>query len=279
MSITALPLPRRLTAPVIAGAGALLAAFLGGLALVPVLDEPLWRTVGVQAPNWILWGLLVLPVRAFTRRLAPIGRSAWALHLATGLTLALVQQALLLSVAARVGWGPFGELAFGSSLSFDLFAQRFPLDVAIYWLVVLTATRPLGAARAETRPAAPEKARAPSDGAAKTWPRRLALRASGAVRFVEVDRIEWIEAADQYVRIHDGGEAPLVRGSLKALESELDPGRFLRVHRSAIVALDRVRALRTGARGRPLAVLASGREVPVARRRREALERRLLARR
>src|SRR5688500_363779 len=80
--------------------------------------------------------------------------------------------------------------------------------------------------------------------------------------------IDWIEAEDYYAAIHALGKRHLVRESLSSLERRLDPRSFVRVHRSAIVRLDRVRELR-GAEGSATILLRDGTEIPVSRRRRE----------
>jgi two-component system LytT family response regulator len=99
----------------------------------------------------------------------------------------------------------------------------------------------------------------------RRYARRLPVRvAEGVVRFVDVDAIDWIEAANQYVRLHTGGARYLVRESLTRVASLLDPDRFVRVHRSAIVHVDRVVELRTTPTGRS-AVLDDGTTVPVSR--------------
>jgi two-component system LytT family response regulator len=83
------------------------------------------------------------------------------------------------------------------------------------------------------------------------------------------DELDWIEAEDYYAVIHALGQRHLIRESLASLERRLDPVQFVRVHRSAIVRLDRVRELRTPEHGPMLVVLRDGTEVPVSRRRRE----------
>jgi two-component system, LytTR family, response regulator len=89
---------------------------------------------------------------------------------------------------------------------------------------------------------------------------------SGAI-VVDPDEIDWIEAEDYYVRVHAGGTRHLLRESLSALEARLDPERFVRVHRGALVRLDRVREVVTSERGETIAVLRDGTRVPVSRRR------------
>lgn len=106
---------------------------------------------------------------------------------------------------------------------------------------------------------------------------RLEVRVGARRLFIAPADIDWIEASDYYARLHTGGRAYLLRESLQELESRLDARRFLRVHRSAMVALDRVAELRTDGDGRTLVVLRDGTRVPVSRGRREAVEHALRA--
>lgn len=96
--------------------------------------------------------------------------------------------------------------------------------------------------------------------------RRLAIHREGRVEMIAIDAVIWIEAADQYVQIHTADGEALMRESLSHLERALDPERFLRVHRSAIVAVDRIQTLeKHGAGGRLR--LDTGAWVPVSRSR------------
>lgn len=70
--------------------------------------------------------------------------------------------------------------------------------------------------------------------------RRLAIRIGKLVRFVSIDDIDWIEAQGDYAEIHVGARTHLIRESLNALAERLDPEDFLRIHRSAIVRLNRI---------------------------------------
>lgn len=122
----------------------------------------------------------------------------------------------------------------------------------------------------------------PGPGAAfpdrrRRYARRLPIAgARGVVRYVDVDRVDWIEAANQYVRIHAGRASGLLRDSMSHLESILDPQLFRRVHRSAIVHLDRIRELWTESPTVHWAVLEEGVRLPVSRRRWEELQAALL---
>src|SRR5206468_9154106 len=75
---------------------------------------------------------------------------------------------------------------------------------------------------------------------------RIAVKAGGRAYFVRADEIDWIEASDNYARLHTGATTHLLRESLRTLEAKLDPRTFLRVHRSAIVNVDAIRELSPG---------------------------------
>ena len=64
----------------------------------------------------------------------------------------------------------------------------------------------------------------------------------GRIFFLKIEEIDWIEAAGNYVKLHAGQTAHLVRDTLSRLEAKLDPRQFLRIHRSMIVRIDRISA-------------------------------------
>lgn len=101
---------------------------------------------------------------------------------------------------------------------------------------------------------------------------RIAVRLNGRIRFVQTGEIDWIEAADYYSCLHVGKRSYLIRRTMKSLESELDPGRFLRVHRGAIVQVDRVVELERLEHGGYSVLLTDGTRVKLSRGRRGALE-------
>lgn len=72
---------------------------------------------------------------------------------------------------------------------------------------------------------------------------RISVRSEGRVQLVDVDDITWIESADQYVQIHTTSEMFLMRESMATLERDLDADCFMRIHRSAIVAIDQIKQL------------------------------------
>jgi two-component system, LytTR family, response regulator len=100
---------------------------------------------------------------------------------------------------------------------------------------------------------------------------RLLVPTSTGELVLDADEIDWIEADDYYAAIHARGRRHLIRESLASLEQRLESSRFVRVHRSAIVNVDRVRELRSTSDtpGETVLVLRDGTRVPVSRRRRE----------
>src|SRR5262245_12794282 len=109
-------------------------------------------------------------------------------------------------------------------------------------------------------------------------PENLAVRVGTRTVLVPLADVEWIESDGDYARIHAGGRAHLVSARMHALEELLDGGRFLRIHRSVIVRLDRVGELQRDDDGAGTVVLRSGVRLRVARGRWEELERALAIR-
>ncbi len=107
--------------------------------------------------------------------------------------------------------------------------------------------------------------------------RRILVRDRDRTRVIDVDAIDWIEAADYYAVIHAGGESHLLRETMTELEQRLDPDRFFRVHRSTIIHLDRVREIHPLFRGDRELVLADGTRVRLSRARRAAFEAQIAA--
>jgi two-component system LytT family response regulator len=104
---------------------------------------------------------------------------------------------------------------------------------------------------------------------------RLVVKAGGSTRFVRVVDIDWIEAAGVYVNLHVAGKELLYRAALNELADRLDPRRFVRVHRSAIVNIESILQLEPISHGEFDAVLRNGSRTRVSRTYRAQLEKRL----
>lgn len=104
---------------------------------------------------------------------------------------------------------------------------------------------------------------------------RLVVKTGGNVVLVPVEDIDWIDADGDYVRIHVGKASHTVRETMHHLETELDPARFVRIHRSTIVNLARVKELQPFYRGEFVALLHDGTRLKLSRGCRDTLETRL----
>jgi two-component system LytT family response regulator len=98
------------------------------------------------------------------------------------------------------------------------------------------------------------------------------VKTAGRVIFIRTEEIDWIEAYDNYLRLHVGGKAYLLRQTMNELEAVLNPEQFTRIHRSSMVNLDRIKELHTHFNGEHLVMLHDGTELKLSRSRRDWLE-------
>ena len=114
-----------------------------------------------------------------------------------------------------------------------------------------------------------------SAGAPAGYIERIPVESRGKIRFIPVSDIDYILASGPYAELVVGDRKHLIREAMQNLENQLDPARFFRVHRSAIVQLDRVDALLKAPGGDCDVQLRNGVKIKIARSRREELEKRL----
>jgi two-component system LytT family response regulator len=110
---------------------------------------------------------------------------------------------------------------------------------------------------------------------AREYVQRMLVSSGNRSVSLRVGDVAWIEADDYYARLHTAGGSFLVRQSLSALEGQLDPAHFVRVHRGAIVNIEGVRELTRGDRGQLDVLLADGSRITVSERRRDSVLARL----
>ena len=169
---------------------------------------------------------------------------------------------------------PFGRPRFRAAVTRALEGLR-----AMDALTLQRTLASIAADRADARPAgelaigeptsaADETARAPA-------PRRIGVRNGSKITLVDIDAIDWVEASGDYARIHAGKHAYLVSQRMHALERLLESREFIRVHRSLIVSVKRIRELHRDADGGGTLVLHDGVRLRVARGRWESMERAL----
>lgn len=106
-----------------------------------------------------------------------------------------------------------------------------------------------------------------------SYPKRLAIRDGAETTCVDVDTIDWIDAAGDYMCVHSGGDTHVLRGTMKNLESLLNPETFIRVHRSAIVNRHRVKSMRPHRNGEYFLNLGDKVELKLSRKYRHNIRR------
>ncbi len=100
---------------------------------------------------------------------------------------------------------------------------------------------------------------------------RFVVRIGNRFQLVKTGEIDWVEAEDNYVRLHVGKASHLLRETMAEMERQLDPRRFVRIHRSAIVNVDRIQTIESWGAGEFLFVLADGTKLTSTRRYRDRL--------
>ena len=133
-----------------------------------------------------------------------------------------------------------------------------PFDDARFERTLQRAKERIGAGKGQARPA-----------------ERVAIKNAGEVLFLKIAEIDWIEAADYYVGLHVGERTHLLRRSMADVEQELDASQFCRIHRSAIVNLERVKRLESGEDGGVDVVLNTGTKLRLSRRYKKEIQARM----
>ena len=226
-----------------------------------ILPEILFSQVAL----WSVWAILSLLIIQLGRQF-PFQRDRWIspliVHLFASIFIALVYIAFYASfvgyVRETLNW------SWLSGNYMDFLSLRFSFDFAVYWLV-------LGIYYAISyfygnRP--PEASAIQNSG----YRERLAIKSNGHIRFVKVEHIDWIEAADQYVKIHAGSKTHLLRESMNEIQKKLSPKNFLRIHRSTIVNIERITELQPYQKGDYIVLLDTGESLKLSRNYRKQLQ-------
>lgn len=103
----------------------------------------------------------------------------------------------------------------------------------------------------------------------KKYLERLVVKSVGRVFFLKIDEIDWIEAAGNYLKLHIGRDSHLIRETMNSIEAKLNPDKFLRIHRSTIVNIDRIKELHPMFSGDYDVVLQTGAKITLSRNYRE----------
>jgi len=223
------------------------------------------RAIALEVASHLVVAAL-LPAIYWLHRRWPVtaGARNIAIHVAAVVPYSVLHT--LGMAALRLLW--FNAIV-GEAYSFPLTAGRlgyeFAKDVVSYTMLsagVLVLSYLL----------ARKPAPAPSSDPGATLPERFAVRRRGKEIMVEVADIDWVEASGNYAVLHVGGELLEIRSSLTRLESELDPKRFVRVHKSHLVNIARVVEVTPWVSGDWRIRLQDGAEVNLSRRYRPRFE-------
>ena len=106
-------------------------------------------------------------------------------------------------------------------------------------------------------------------------PDRFIIKSGGRVVFLRVEEIDWMSTVGNYLRLHVGRDSHLMRETMSGMESQLNHERFMRIHRSTIVNLDRVKEVQPWAKGEYVVIMRDGTRLIMSRRYRERLNERL----
>jgi two-component system LytT family response regulator len=101
---------------------------------------------------------------------------------------------------------------------------------------------------------------------------RMVVKSGGRIFFLKVDQINWVEAAGNYVMLHIGDEKHLIRETMNEMEEKLNPDKFMRVHRSAIVNIDYITEIRSWVHHEYLVILKDGTKLTLSRKYRDNLK-------
>ena len=101
---------------------------------------------------------------------------------------------------------------------------------------------------------------------------RLVIKSGGRIFFLKVEEIDWIEAEGDYMNLHVGNASHLLRETMSDLAAKLDPEKFLRIHRSTIVNVERVKEIQPFFKGEHVVTLKDGKKLKMSRSYREKLE-------
>jgi two-component system, LytTR family, response regulator len=105
----------------------------------------------------------------------------------------------------------------------------------------------------------------------KKYLERLVVKSVGRVFFLRTEEVDWIEAAGNYAKLHVGREGHLIRETMNGLEAKLNPDKFLRIHRSTLVNIDRIKELNPLFSGDYTVLLKNGTELTLSRNYRDRL--------
>ena len=114
--------------------------------------------------------------------------------------------------------------------------------------------------------------RKPERAAQKEPIDRVAIKSSGRIYFLKIEEIDWVESAGDYLSLHSGSQTHLIRETMGNFQAKLDPRKFLRIHRSTIVNIERIKDIQPLFKGEYVLTLTSGKRLKSSRGYRHELQ-------
>jgi len=250
----------------------------GNLARAAAAGTPLdWHQEVLRILCASLLGAFATPVVAVLMRRFPIEGHAFRRHLAVhglgaaSVAFSLIVVSCLLAPLAKVG----DTRPFMAALPEHLIANWLLLAFSIAGLTaVLHAARVLRADQARVVAYVATEA----GEAESAYLTQVQIKTRGRLAIIDLNTVDWIEAQGNYVALHCGARIHLLRETLSALAVKLDPGAFVRIHRSRLVATARIAEIHPLANGDALIRLSVGTELRLSRNHREEVHERLASR-
>jgi DNA-binding LytR/AlgR family response regulator len=209
---------------------------------------------------WIAFvPLVILPLA----RRVPVTPAGLLAHGTFGLVIAIAHTLLLALLLASYsyGWSP--------AAIHDIFRDRMNAGYARNIFTYLTIVAGMLLWMNSRRVPEPVTI-APQAEPAEGYLRRVLVKADGRMTLIRTEQVTWLEASDNDVLVHAPGGSHTVRGTLSRFAERLNPATFVRVHRSAIVNVDRVKEVQSWFSGDLIAILDDGTRVNVSRTHRDA---------
>ncbi len=243
-------------------------------AYITVADDARWGRItpfdwsfAVQATSHIVIAVLIPALYWMQRRFPVTSPSNVAVHAVALVVFSLVHT-LGMAVLRRLWFVDLLDQQYHFPITFERLGYEFTKDIFTYCMMN-AGIMAMDYLRQRDRPAVPAAPPAPAAAPAE----RFAVRKRGGSEvMVEVADIDWIEASGNYAILHVGDETFEIRSSLAKLEGELDPRRFVRVHKSHVVNISRVAEVVPWVSGDWRIRLQDGAEVNLSRRYRQRFE-------
>jgi hypothetical protein len=234
--------------------------------------------------EWLLcgysWGLLTLPMLWFLR-LFSLDRLGWPRFFLVHIPASAVFSSLALAIYVALASLLPGRTGSIWALYEFVFINEFQSEILVYLSVIATATiywRLYGPEEALNTTTPQDRAVASigtdhdCNGNPPKYLERLLIKDNGRIALVEIDAIHLVQSYGNYLKIHTASKRHIYRETMTAIEAKLDPRRFIRVRRSAIIRKDQVRELRPVSNGEFEILLKSGSSLTSTRRYRRNLE-------